>query len=313
MDTSLPNGLNDSDVDALRVRYGYNELPEFHENIFLLYAKNFWGPLAWLMELMIVVTFVSGDKAEAVVIACLLLVNAGINIYQRRSADAALATLRHAIQVTARIRRNGSWKVMSSRELLPGDIIRLRAGDIVPADATVIEGNLSVDLSSLTGESLPREINAKDKVYSGGIVRHGEATSIVTAIGKHTEYGKTTELLEIAHPPTHMEKVVFSIIKYFFVLNVVVAVAVVIFGLAVHAPMLQIVNFVIVLLLMSVPVAFPTMFAIAQTYGALQLNNPDTAGGTGNNSDDGNRGDGKRVGSQIGRSTRRSDHGRFMQ
>ncbi len=266
-------GLKDADIIGLRTRYGFNETPVFHESILLLYFKNFWGPLAWLMEAMVVVTFVSGDTFEAIVIACLLLINAGINIYQRRSADAALAILQHAIQVTARVRRNGLWGVLPSRELLPGDVIRLRAGDIIPADAKLFDGNLSVDFSTLTGESLPRDIGAGDAIYSGGIVRHGEATASVSAIGTKTQYGKTTELLETAHPPTHMEKVVFDIIKYFFALNVIVAIGAVIFGISVHAPILQITNFVIVLLIMSVPVAFPTMFAVAQTYGALQLNN----------------------------------------
>ena len=275
-------GLKDADIIGLRAQYGFNENPVFHENILLLYFKNFWGPLAWLMEAMIVVTFISGDTFEAIVIACLLLINAGINIYQRRSADAALALLQSAIQVTARVRRNGLWGVLPSRELLPGDVIRLRAGDIIPADAQIFDGNLSVDLSTLTGESLPRDVGAQDEIYSGGIVRHGEATASVSAIGSKTQYGKTTELLETAHPPTHMEKVVFDIIKYFFVLNVIVAIGAVIFGIAVHAPILQITNFVIVLLIMSVPVAFPTMFAVAQTYGALQLNN-----GGGNTEDDG--------------------------
>ncbi len=265
-------GLKDADIAGLRAHYGFNETPVFHESMVVLYLKNFWGPLAWLMEAMVVITFLSGDAFEAIVIACLLLVNSGINIYQRRSADAALAILAQAIQTTARVQRNGTWSVIPSRELLPGDSIRLRAGDIIPADAQLFDGSLSVDLSTLTGESLPRDINAPDAIYSGGIVQHGEATAKVSAIGSKTRYGKTTELLETAHPPTHMEKVVFDIIKYFFALNVIVAIAAVIFGLAVHAPALQITNFVIVLLIMSVPVAFPTMFAVAQTYGALQLN-----------------------------------------
>ncbi len=268
-------GLRDTDVADLRAHYGFNETPVFHERMAVLYLKNFWGPLAWLMEAMIVVTFLSGNTFEAVVIAFLLLINSGINIYQRRSADAALALLAQAIQTTARVQRNGTWGVIPSRELLPGDVIRLRAGDIIPADAQIFEGSLSIDLSSLTGESLPRDVNVQDAVFSGGIVRRGEATATVTAIGENTQYGKTTELLETAHPPTHMEKVVFDIIKYFFMLNVIVAIAAIIFGFAVHTQTLQITNFVIVLLIMSVPVAFPTMFAVAQTYGALQLNKGD--------------------------------------
>jgi H+-transporting ATPase len=184
-----PGGLKEADLVGLRERYGFNEIPEFRENILLLYLKNFWGPLAWLMELMVVITFISGDRFEAIVIVCLLLVNAGINIFQRRSADAALAILRNAIQVTARVRRDGAWRMLPSRELLPGDVIRLRAGDIIPADAKLFDGNLSVDLSTLTGESLPRDVVGQDEIYSGGIVRHGEATATVSAIGKQTQYG----------------------------------------------------------------------------------------------------------------------------
>ncbi len=281
---TLYGGLKTADISGLRARYGFNELPEFHQSILILYLKNFWGPLAWLMELMIVITFVSGNEFEAAIIAGLLLVNGGINVYQRRSADAALATLRKAIQVTARVLRDGLWSTVPSRELVPGDIIRLRAGDVVPADAQVLDSSINVDFSSLTGESLPREIAAGDEIYSSGIVRHGEATATVSAIGKQTRYGKTTELLEVSHPPTHMEKVVLGIIKYFFALNVLVAITVVIFGLAVHAQILQITNYVIVLLLMSVPIAFPTMFAVAQTYGALQLNSD-----TGDDENDGRR------------------------
>jgi len=277
-------GLEDIEIEKLRSQYGFNEIPEFRENIFLLYLKNFWGPLAWLMELMIIITYLSGNVFEAAVIACLLLVNAFINIYQRRSTETALATLRHSVQVIARVKRSDIWRTIASRELLPGDVIRLRAGDIIPADAKIIEGDLNIDLSTLTGESVPREVSIQDSIYSGGVVRRGGATAIVSAIGSQTQYGKTTELLEISHPPTHMEKVVFSIIKYFFVLNVFVAIAVIIFGIAVHAPTLQIMNFAIVLLLMSVPVAFPTMFAVAQTYGALQLNDEGT-----NNENEGKR------------------------
>ena len=196
-ETDAREGLKDADIARLRELYGFNEIPEFRENIFVLYLKNFWGPLAWLMELMIVITFVTGNTFEALAILGLLLVNGFINIYQRRSADAALALLRHAIQVTARVRRNGQWEMAASRELLPGDIIRLRAGDIVPADAKLFDGSLSVDLSSLTGESLPRDSGVQDAVYSGGIVRHGEATAQVSAIGKQTQYGKDADYFHV--------------------------------------------------------------------------------------------------------------------
>ncbi len=264
-------GLRDAELAVLRARYGYNELSEFHENLLMSYLRNFWGPLPWLMELMVVVTFFSGNRTEALIIIALLLINSGINILQHRSADKALSVLRQAVQVTARVKRDGTWVILPARELLPGDIVRLRAGDIIPADTEFLDGTASVDFSSLTGESLPKDLEAKDSAYSGSVMRRGEATARVTAIGKQTRYGKTTELLETSHPPTHMEKVIFAVIKYFFIINVCVAIGVIVFGVLVSAPGIQITNYVIVLLLMSVPVAFPTMFVVAQTYGALQL------------------------------------------
>ncbi len=264
-------GIEEGDLVRLRSEFGYNELPQKRENLFLLYIQNFWSPLAWIMETMIVVSAISGNTLESFLIAALLVINSLIYIYQRHSADAALATLSRTIQVTARVFRDGTWGMLPARELLPGDVVRLRTGDVIAADARLLEGNLSVDLSLLTGESLPQDIPAGEEIYSGGIVRRGEATARVTAIGKSTKFGKTTELLEVAHPPTHMEKIVSKVIRYLFMVNVLVAVIVVLFGALAHVQTLQIINFVIVLLLTSVPVAFPTMFIVAQSYGALQL------------------------------------------
>ena len=271
IDSSTHAGLQTAAVQTLRAQYGFNELPEFHENPVILYLKNFWGPLPWLMELMIGVTYFSGSRVEALIIVGLLFMNSGINILQRRSADKSLAMLREAIEVTARAKRDGTWVVIPARELLPDDLVLVRAGDVVPADVTLLDGSVSVDASSLTGESLPQDLEAGANAYSGSIVRRGEATARVTAIGRKTRYAQTTKLLETAHPPTHMERVIFAVIKYFFIINVFVAIGITVFGVLVNAPVIQIINYVIVLLLMSVPVAFPTMFIVAQTYGALQL------------------------------------------
>ena len=270
-------GLQSSTIEKLREHYGYNEVPERRESLLLLYFKNFWGPLAWTLEGTTLITFLVGKHAEALVIILLVFINAGINIYQHQSAHAALAALRKNIQVFARAQRDGVWVTLPVRELLPGDTIRLQTGDIIPADALLIEGSLSVDSSMLTGESLPKEIPMGDEISSGGIVRRGEATAVVKRIGVHTLFGKTTELLETSHAPTHMEQVIFSLIKYFFFVNIALIVVIIIFGTLTRVPPEQILNFVIVLLLMSVPVAFPAMFAVAQSYGALQLGERSTA------------------------------------
>ncbi|MHB8913971.1 MAG: HAD-IC family P-type ATPase [Minisyncoccota bacterium] len=270
-------GLQSGSIEALRARYGYNEVPEHRENLTLLYLKNFWGPLPWALEVTIAVTFLVGKQIEAIAIVVLLFINAGINIYQHQSAAAALAALRKNIQIFARAKRDGVWVTLPVRELLPEDRIRLRTGDIVPADAILAEGSLSVDLSMLTGESLPKELAVGDEAPAGGIVRRGEATATVERTGARTRFGATTELIETSHAPTHMEQVIFSVIKYFFFVNIALVFVVVLFGILTQASSEQILNFVLVLLLMSVPVAFPAMFAVAQSYGALQLGKTGTA------------------------------------
>jgi H+-transporting ATPase len=264
-------GLTAIKATALHQKIGYNELPETHQNPILMYLKNFWGPMPWALELIIIISLLSGRQIEGIIVASLLMINSGINIYQRHSADKALALLRKNLQITTRVKRDGFWISLPARDLVPGDIIRLRMGDVIPADGKIVEGSLSVDMSSLTGESLPRDISAKDSIFSGSIIRHGEATAQIELIGINTKYGDTTQLLETSHPPTHMENIIFAIIKYFSIINVTLAVIVTIFGLVVHTPILETSNFVIVLLLFSVPVAFPTMFAVAQSFGALQL------------------------------------------
>ncbi len=154
----IGDGLVDAAVPALRQKYGYNEIPLPQEHLALAYLKNFWGPLPWLMEGLTVVTFLSGERVEAAIILILLLVNSGISTLQRRSTNEALKSLTAMLAVFARVRRSGAWHTLPVREVLPGDLIRVRSGDIVPADATLLEGSLGVDLSSLTGESLPKDV-----------------------------------------------------------------------------------------------------------------------------------------------------------
>ncbi len=264
-------GLQSDSIERLRAQYGYNEVPAHRENLVLLYLKNFWGPLPWVLEVTIFITFFIGKQAEAIAIIVLFFINAGINIYQHQSADAALELLRKKIQMFARAKRDNTWVTLPVRELLPGDVVHLQMGDIVPADLIIKEGSLSVDFSMLTGESLPKEVGAGEEIFSGGIIRRGETAALVERIGANTRFGKTTELLETSHAPTHIERVIFSVIEYFFFLNIGLIAIIATFGIWAHAPSGQILNFVVVLLLMSVPVAFPVMFAVAQSYGALQL------------------------------------------
>lgn len=267
----MNEGLHSGQLAALREKFGYNELPERTESALTAYAKNFWGPLPWLLELIVAISFLSGRQVEAVVMGGLLLINGFISLYQHRSADKALASLRSQLNNTARALRDGNWVSLPSRELLPGDVARVRTGDIVPADGKVLEGTVSADFSSLTGESVPRDVSVGEELFAGAVVRRGEATLAVSAIGIQTKFGKTAEMLELSHPPTHMERVIFALIRSFFVLNATLALGISVYALWAGIPAENFVVFVIVLLVTSVPVAFPTMFAVAQSYGALQM------------------------------------------
>ncbi|EQD44784.1 ATPase, P-type, K/Mg/Cd/Cu/Zn/Na/Ca/Na/H-transporter, partial [mine drainage metagenome] len=156
-----------NEIEGLHKIYGYNEIPTQKENKFLIWLKQFWGPLPWLLELVAILSFYSGDKIEGLIIIILLVINAFISLLQRSKTDTALATLKRSLQINARVLRDNEWKIIATRDLVPGDLVRLRAGDIVSADMHLIGGNVSVDQSSLTGESLPVELDNNGTLYSG--------------------------------------------------------------------------------------------------------------------------------------------------
>lgn len=271
MSTNIKTGLNDQEVLILRKKYGLNQISQKKENKLVIFLRQFWGPLPWLLELVAVLSFYSGNHIEGIIIIALLFVNSLISLFQRSKTDQALSWLQKSLQNNARVLRNGNWISTPVSELVPGDIIRLRVGDIVPADVLQLDGNLSVDQSSLTGESLPVELTKDQHVYSGSVIVRGEALAVVELTGLNTKYGMTAQLLETSHPPTHMEKIIFTIIKFQFGFNVLLIVLISAGIYFSHGKLADIIPLLIVLLITSVPIAFPTMFTIAQTFGASQL------------------------------------------
>jgi len=264
-------GLTSEQAKNLRQQYGYNIIPEKKESKFKLWLKQFWGPLPWLLELVAILSFYSKNVVEAIIIIALLIVNGFISIFQRSRTDEALSQLRKSLQINSRVMRDGQWVTLPTSELLPNDVVRVRAGDIISADLKIIEGNASVDQSSITGESLPVEVTNNSPLYSGSTLVRGEATAVVTSIGLKTKFGLTANLLETSHPPTHMEQLIFTIIKYQFSFNILLIIIVTSFILLAHGNEGDIVPIAIVLLITSVPIAFPTMFTVSQTFGASQL------------------------------------------
>lgn len=269
--TDVQTGLAATEIDRRLKEYGRNEVPEQKTNPLLRYVKKFWGVTAWMLELIIAVSWILRRYTDLAIVAGLLVVNAVISFFEEQRASRAVEALRKNLRVNTRVLRDGAWKVISARELVPGDIVRLRPGDFVPADVKIVTGELAVDQSALTGESMTIEKNADDMLCSGSIVRQGEASGVVILTGNATYYGRTAELVQIAGPKLHMEEVIAKVVR---VLVIIVA-ALLTIALAVSASrgvsLMEILPLMMVLLLSAVPVALPVMFTVSMAVGSIEL------------------------------------------
>ncbi len=269
--TDPEKGLTRAEVERRVREFGYNEVPEKKESAVLRFLRKFWGLTPWMLELTAILTWALGNPLDTYIVLGLLVLNGILGFYQENRASQAIAFLRQRLQVNARVLRDGTWTAVPARELVPGDVVRLRAGDFVPADVAIRAGNLEVDQSALTGESLTVEKGPESTVVSGSTITHGEATGIVAATGTRTFYGRTVELVQIAKPKLHMEEVISKVVQWLLVMvGVLLAM-----GLAVTVlrglNLFQILPLAVVLLVSAIPVALPTMFAISMALGSLEL------------------------------------------
>ena len=169
------NGLTNSDVRRRLQIFGFNEVAEKKGNLFIEFWLRYWGPMPWLLELAIVLSVILKHYLEAGIIFGLLTINTVIGQIQSRGSQKALEALKKRLAVKAQVLREDKWVTVESKNIVPGDIISIGLGDIIPADAKILDGRLSVDQSVLTGESLPLDVKQEDIVYSGAIVKRGQA------------------------------------------------------------------------------------------------------------------------------------------
>ena len=264
-------GLSRAEVVARRREYGYNEVAEQPPHPLRNFLAKFWGVSAWMLELIIVLSAVTGKYSDLVVVGALLIVNALLGFLQERRAAGVVEELRRRLRIDARVLRDASWQLVPARELVPGDVVRVRSGDIVPADVTLFEGTLSVDQSALTGESADVDKAAGDRLSSGTVVRHGEGNGVVAATGERTAYGRTTELVQQARPKLHIEAVVGSVVRWLFVVVGTLLAVVLALSVLRHESLADVVPLVLVLLMSAVPVALPVMFTVSMAVGASEL------------------------------------------
>lgn len=264
-------GLARGDVGIRRKAHGYNEVTVKKGHPVLTFLAKFWGLSAWMLELIMVLSAVLGKYSDLAVVSALLLVNAVLSFAQERRAAGVVETLRKRLQVSARVRRDSSWHVIPARELVPGDIVRVRSGDIIPADVKLLTGALSVDQSALTGESKDVEKASGDVLSSGSVVRRGEGNGAVILTGAKTYFGRTTELVQRARPKLHIEAVVAKVVRWLFVIVGALLGMVVVLSLVRGVPLIEMIPLMLVLLMSAVPVALPVMFTVSMAFGSKEL------------------------------------------
>jgi H+-transporting ATPase len=268
---SSPDGLAESEANQRLFKFGFNEVTEKKNNPFLAFLKRYWGPMPWLLEVAIILSVVLKHYLEAGIIFALLTINTVIGQIQSRGSQNALAALQKRLAINARVLRDGNWATKEAREIVPGDIISVGLGDIVPADAKIISGELSIDQSILTGESLPVYAVESAIIYSGSVVKRGQAKCVVVNTGANTYFGKTAELVKTAKPKSHQEQIMLAIVKYMMFLGIGALILVAIYAVIIGTGILSILTFAIIFLMGAVPVALPAVLAIVQSVGAVEL------------------------------------------
>jgi H+-transporting ATPase len=264
-------GLSTSEARDRLQTYGPNAVPEEHPHRWLIFLHKMWGPVPWMLELATILELGMGKYANAIITVILVLLNATLSFIQEGRAQNALALLRQRLTIQSRVLRDGRWQLIPAQDLVPGDLIHVRVGDIVPADVRLLDGQLSADQSALTGESLPAEIGPDGTLYAGSTVKRGEGTGEVTATGSHTYFGKTAELVHTAKTVSHLESIIANIVKYLVAMNMILVAAILIYGVITSLQWSELLSFILILLVASVPVALPATFTLATALGSLEL------------------------------------------
>jgi H+-transporting ATPase len=267
-----PDGLSQAEAQKRLTRYGPNEIEEKKTNPLLKFLTYLWGPIPWMIEAAVILSALARHWPDFAIILLLLVANAVVGFWEEHQAGNAIEALKAKLAIKARVKRDGQWISPAARELVPGDIIRVRLGDIVPADARLLAGDpIEVDQSALTGESLPATRKPGEAVFSGSIIRQGEIGALVYATGANTYFGKTAQLVQEAHTVSHFQKAVLKIGNYLIILAVALVAVIIAVALLRGDRMLTTLQFALVLTVAAIPVAMPTVLSVTMAVGARLL------------------------------------------
>jgi len=269
---SSPDGLSQAEAQKRLAQYGPNEIEEKKTNPFLQFLGYFWGPIPWMIEAAVILSAIDRHWPDFFIILVLLLANAVVGFWEEHQAGNAIEALKAKLALKARAKRDGQWVGTAARALVPGDVIHLRLGDIVPADARLLDGDeIEVDQSALTGESLPAARQSGEAVFSGSIVRQGEIDALVYATGANSYFGKTARLVQEAHTVSHFQRAVLRIGNTLILLAVALVAVIIMVALFRGDPVLTTLQFALVLTVAAIPVAMPTVLSVTMAVGARLL------------------------------------------
>ncbi|AEG01950.1 plasma-membrane proton-efflux P-type ATPase [Methylomonas methanica] len=265
-------GLNSDDAAARLQWYGLNTIKAPRKHPLLKFLSFFWGPIAWMIEAAAILSAAVHNIDDLVIILVLLVFNAVVGFWQEYQADNAIEQLKKQLAVKSRVRRDGVWTEIDAQHLVPGDSVNIRLGDIVPADIFLTSGDyLSIDQSALTGESLPVDKKIDELVFSGSVAKQGEMDGVVVATGTATYFGKTAKLVGAAQPVSHFQKAVLTIGDYLIFTSLALVAVLILVGLERHLPLMELIQFALILTVASIPVAMPAVLSVTMAVGATTL------------------------------------------
>jgi len=268
---AIPIGLTSDEVRRRLKKFGLNAVPETTVHPWRRALSKFWAPVPWMLEAAIVLELSLGKYIEAGIILVLLAFNAILGFFQEGRAQATLAALKSRLALNASVRRDNVWVTIPAGGVVPGDIVKLSVGAVVPADVRLIQGEVLLDQSLLTGESIPIEAGANFQTYAGALVRRGEAVAEVTATAMHTKFGRTAQLIRTAHVESSQQKAVLHVVRNLAIFNGVIILMLVGYAYTLKLSLGEIIPLVLTAILGSIPVALPATFTLAAALGAQAL------------------------------------------
>jgi H+-transporting ATPase len=274
LQTDRFRGLTEGEAQKRLAEYGYNEIEEREEPLWHRILRRFWGPIPWMIEIAAVLSVIVQKWEDFIIIVIMLLANGSLDFFQEHRALNALKALKQHLAKEVIVLRDGIFKSVPIRELAPGDIIKLKIGDIVPADVQLLEGDyLLIDQSVLTGESLPVSRKINELAYANTIVKQGEMIAVVVNTGKNTNFHTVVALVAKAQleERSHFQKMVIYIGNFLIMITVALVLIIIMVALFRHENFMEIARFSLVLAVAAIPVALPAVLSVTMAVGALNL------------------------------------------